>query len=96
VLGYVLHAPPISVGTGPQMFTEDWSMINIYRDKINWNEFQGNVVDLGTFRSILRRSSTSLTIISSQDLTLRICPENAPAPRGPQLVQVPPGRPPAS
>jgi hypothetical protein len=69
VLGYVLHAPPITVCTGPQMFTEDWAMINIYRDKINWNEFQGNVVDLGTFRSILRRSSTSLTIISSSDLS---------------------------
>jgi hypothetical protein len=25
VLGYVVYAPPISVGTGPEEFTEDWA-----------------------------------------------------------------------
>ncbi|KAI0322832.1 hypothetical protein OF83DRAFT_1161016 [Amylostereum chailletii] len=38
VLGYVLHAPPIFVGNGPQMFIEDWAIINIYCDKINWDD----------------------------------------------------------
>ncbi|KAG8729982.1 hypothetical protein FRC10_003259, partial [Ceratobasidium sp. 414] len=46
VLGCILYAPPISVSTGPQRFTEDWAMLSIYCDKINWDEFQGNVIDL--------------------------------------------------
>ncbi|KAI0258406.1 hypothetical protein BC834DRAFT_926521 [Gloeopeniophorella convolvens] len=46
LLGYIFHAPPISVGAGPQMYTEDWAMIKIYLDKINWNKFRGNVIDL--------------------------------------------------
>ncbi|KAK0222319.1 hypothetical protein IW262DRAFT_1460632 [Armillaria fumosa] len=47
VLGYVVHAPPLSVSTGPKKFTEDWALIDIYRDKIDWNRFKGNVVHLG-------------------------------------------------
>ena len=53
VLGHVVYAPAISVSTGPKQFTEDWALINLDRDKINWNVFKGNVVSLGTFRSIL-------------------------------------------
>ena len=30
------------------MFTEDWAAIEVYRNKINWNEFKGNVIYLGT------------------------------------------------
>lgn len=63
VLGHVVYAPPISIGTGPKQFTEDWALIELNRDKIDWNNFKGNVVYLGTFRSILVRSS-GLTIIS--------------------------------
>jgi hypothetical protein len=51
VLGHVVYAPPISVGTGPKQFTEDWALIELNRDKIDWNNFKGNVVYLGTFRS---------------------------------------------
>lgn len=47
VLGYVVYAPPISVGTGPKQFTEDWALIELNHDKINWNNFRGNVVYLG-------------------------------------------------
>ena len=32
VLGYVVHALPTSVGTGPKQFTDDWALIDIYRD----------------------------------------------------------------
>jgi hypothetical protein len=49
VLGSVIHAPPISFGTGPKGFTEDWAIINLHRDKIDWNKFKGNVIHLGMF-----------------------------------------------
>jgi len=68
VLGHIAHSPPISVGTSPKRFTEDWALIELHDEKIDWNDFKGNVIDLGTFRSISLRSS-SLTIISGhQDL----------------------------
>jgi hypothetical protein len=63
VLGYVYHAPPISSGTGPNQFIEDWALIDLYRDKIDWNTFKGNVLYLGTFFSILPRLFI-LTIVS--------------------------------
>ena len=63
VLGHIAHSPPISVSTGPKRFTEDWALIELHNQKIDWEFFQGNVIDLGTFRSISPRSS-SLTIIS--------------------------------
>ncbi|KAJ7755319.1 hypothetical protein DFH07DRAFT_868423 [Mycena maculata] len=47
VLGFVIYAPPISVGTGPKKLTEDWALVEIYRDKIDWTGFMGNVVYLG-------------------------------------------------
>lgn len=53
VLGYVVHAPSISIGTGPQQWTEDWALINLDREKIDWSVFKGNVVSLSMFRSIL-------------------------------------------
>jgi len=65
VLGYVLHAPPISLATDPKQLKEDWALIDLDLDKIDWDTFKGNVVYLGTFRSVLLRS-LSLTIISRQ------------------------------
>jgi len=50
-LGYVLYAPPISVSTGEKMYTEDWALVDVHLDKINWNNFKGNVVHLGTLLS---------------------------------------------
>ncbi|KAG8805884.1 hypothetical protein FRC17_005289, partial [Serendipita sp. 399] len=47
VLGYILHTPPLSVATGPKQFTEDWALIDLDRDKIDWDTFKGNVVYLG-------------------------------------------------
>ena len=55
VLGYVLHAPPISLATGPKQLTEDWALIDLDLDKIDWGTFKGNVVYLGTFRSVLTK-----------------------------------------
>lgn len=47
-LGYILHAPPISVGTGDKCFMEDWALVEVYEKKINWKDFKGNVIYLGT------------------------------------------------
>ena len=63
ILGHVAHSPPISVGTSPKHFTEDWALIELHDEKIDWEAFKGNVIDVGTFRSISLGSS-SLTIIS--------------------------------
>jgi len=49
VRGYVFHAPPISFSTGPKQFVEDWALIDIYLDKIDWSSFKGNVIYLGMF-----------------------------------------------
>ena len=49
ILGYVLHAPPISLTAGPKQFVEDWALIDLNLDKIDWATFKGNVVYLGTF-----------------------------------------------
>jgi len=87
VFGHVVYAPAISVSTGPKQFTEDWALIDLNRDRIDWNVFKGNVVSLGTFRSILPRSS-SLTIISRKHLSRRLRAENAPSSPGPLLLQI--------
>ncbi|KAH9053775.1 hypothetical protein EDB87DRAFT_1704818 [Lactarius vividus] len=47
MLGYVVYAPPISVGTGPKKFTDHWALIDLYLDKIDWGSFKGNVIYLG-------------------------------------------------
>ena len=78
MLGHVVYAPSISVSTGPKQFTEDWALIELNRDKIDWSSFKGNVMYIGTFRSILRRLS-SLTIISrKQDSARRLILQVAP------------------
>ncbi|KAG9092753.1 hypothetical protein FS749_015458, partial [Ceratobasidium sp. UAMH 11750] len=71
VLGYVLHSPAISVGTGPKRYTEDWALIDLYREKINWDVFKGNAIHLGTFCfDLSRQTLPGLTTISrKQDLT---------------------------
>ena len=79
VLGYVLHAPPISLAAGPKRFTEDWALIDLDLDKFDWDTFKGNVVYLGAFQSALPRLS-SLTIISrQQDVAWRIRPKDGPS-----------------
>ncbi|KIJ12044.1 hypothetical protein PAXINDRAFT_163961 [Paxillus involutus ATCC 200175] len=48
ILGYVVYAPPISVGTGDSKFTEDWALVELNRAKFNWDAFRGNAIHLGT------------------------------------------------
>ena len=49
VLGQIAYSPPITISTGPENYTEDWALIELDRSRIDWNTFQGNVMDLGTF-----------------------------------------------
>ena len=48
VIGDIVHAPAIAVDDGPEHFTRDWALIDLYRDKIDWDTFQGNKVYVGT------------------------------------------------
>ncbi|KAH9178153.1 hypothetical protein EDB89DRAFT_2063952 [Lactarius sanguifluus] len=48
VIGHVVYSPPITFGTGIKRYTEDWALIELDRSKINWDNFRGNVIDLGT------------------------------------------------
>jgi len=49
ILGHILFAPPISLDTGDKYFTEDWALVELYRDKIRGQGgFKGNVIHLGT------------------------------------------------
>lgn len=57
VLGHITFSPPITFDTGPKGYTEDWALIELDRNKIDWTTFNGNVIDLGTFIILLRMSS---------------------------------------
>ncbi|KAK0193406.1 hypothetical protein F5146DRAFT_1110115 [Armillaria mellea] len=48
VIGHIAYSPPISVGTGTERYTEDWALIELDHDKIDWKNFKGNVIELGT------------------------------------------------
>ena len=69
VLGHIVHSPRY------------WTLgsLIIYRDKIDWAAFTGNVVHLGTFRYISPRPSSG--IYRQQVLARRIRPKNASSPR---------------
>jgi hypothetical protein len=49
ILGHIAYSPPITYNFGAKGYTEDWALIELDRDKIHWNTFKGNVIDLGTF-----------------------------------------------
>jgi len=82
VIGYVVHAPAIAVDDGPKHFTRDWALIDLYRDKIDWDTFQGNKVYVGTFPSYLGNTVPGFSVFLSrrQDFTGRLYPEDAPSP----------------
>jgi len=54
ILGHVLYTPPLAI-IKDSLFTEDWSLIELIREKFDWDGFRGNVVDLGTFRTMQGR-----------------------------------------
>ncbi|TFK74186.1 hypothetical protein BDN72DRAFT_104242 [Pluteus cervinus] len=46
ILGHVVYAPAISVGTGDKPFAEDWALVELDRTKFDWDAFRGNVVHI--------------------------------------------------
>ncbi|KAK7030280.1 hypothetical protein VNI00_014297 [Paramarasmius palmivorus] len=46
VLGHVILSPPISVSS--EGYTEDWAIIEVNTSKIDADNFDGNIIDLGT------------------------------------------------
>lgn len=49
IIGHVFYSPPITVNVGNKGYTEDWALIQLDRNKIDWDNFKGNVIDLSTF-----------------------------------------------
>ena len=52
-IGFVLHAEKIEVSE-PHKFTNDWALIELYNDKIDWSSFKGNKVFVGASYSMSR------------------------------------------
>ena len=89
VIGHIAYSPPISVGTGTTGFTEDWALVELDGERIDWKTFRGNVIDLGMFRLILPRSfSLTFSTCRHQDFGQRFLHENVPRPPG-RLFQIP-------
>jgi len=80
-IGHVFYAPPISVGTGDKLFTEDWAFVELHREKFDWNVFRGNVIHLGTFRPISLWTSRLTIISKNRTYALQIHEEDVPATR---------------
>ncbi|KAG0133745.1 hypothetical protein HOY82DRAFT_516867 [Tuber indicum] len=52
VIGFVLHSEKIGVSVEPYGFTEDWALIELYDEKVDWSTFKGNKVYVGGNLSI--------------------------------------------
>ncbi|KAF9783224.1 hypothetical protein BJ322DRAFT_1110106 [Thelephora terrestris] len=51
-IGFVLHSEKIEVSAEPYKFTNDWALIELYNDKIDWTTFKGNKLWVGGKLSI--------------------------------------------
>lgn len=61
VLGHVLRSPAITLGVGPQHFTEDYGIFLVKRHTLG-EGFQGNKIDLGEFMTIRPSSRAHLYV----------------------------------
>ncbi|PUU72514.1 hypothetical protein B9Z19DRAFT_1104352 [Tuber borchii] len=52
-IGYLLHSEKMKLGAKPCGFTEDWALIELYEERIDWNTFKGNKVYNGGKFSIV-------------------------------------------
>lgn len=48
VIGFLLHSEKITAPVEPYFFTNDWALIELYDDRIDWPSFKGNKVYIGT------------------------------------------------
>jgi hypothetical protein len=51
IIGYVLHSEKIEVNVPPRGYTKDWALVQLYREVIDWANFKGNKIYIGTFLS---------------------------------------------
>ncbi|KDQ58121.1 hypothetical protein JAAARDRAFT_193575 [Jaapia argillacea MUCL 33604] len=51
-IGFVLHSEKIEVAVKPHGFTNDWALVELYEEKIDWSTFMGNKVYVGGNLSI--------------------------------------------
>ncbi|KAJ3715490.1 hypothetical protein C8R42DRAFT_698343 [Lentinula raphanica] len=52
VIGHVLHSDPIQASTDSYRFTNDWALIELNTDQIDWSSFKGNRIYLGSNLSL--------------------------------------------
>ncbi|KAI0769170.1 hypothetical protein BC629DRAFT_1642855 [Irpex lacteus] len=52
VVGFVLHSEEIKLSVEPYSYTEDWALVELYDEKIDWSTFLGNKVFVGGNMSI--------------------------------------------
>ncbi|KAI0336327.1 hypothetical protein GY45DRAFT_1365866 [Cubamyces sp. BRFM 1775] len=45
-IGFVLHAKPIAVSGGTHKFTSYWALMISYENKIDWDSFKSNKVNI--------------------------------------------------
>ena len=86
VIGFVLHAEPIS--DGPNKLTRDWAFIQLYKEMIDWDTFLGNKVYIGTF-PISSRSFSLADYYHPTSGNVRLRQAHVPVARGPDGLQVP-------
>jgi len=48
IIGYVLHSEKIEVNVPPHGYTKDWALVQLYREVIDWANFKGNKIYIGT------------------------------------------------
>jgi len=48
IIGYVLHSEKIEVNVLPHGYTKDWALVQLYREVIDWENFKGNKIYIGT------------------------------------------------
>jgi len=67
VIGYVTWAPPISFSTGPNGYTVDVCVVKLDKEKFLDN-FGGNVLDLGTCRSVSLKASKPIVHVPGPEI----------------------------
>ena len=53
VVGHVYLSPPIDVGPGSNCYTEDWALVEIDTSKIDFGNFRGNAIALGSWSNLI-------------------------------------------
>ncbi|KAG7094922.1 hypothetical protein E1B28_005728 [Marasmius oreades] len=67
VVGFLLHSEKIEVSVKPHNFTNDWALIELYNEKIDWATFKGNKIYVGGNLSIADYGKTMFPNPVDQD-----------------------------